>query len=207
MEDVDIDLLNRKLNKIHEILQELISRSPAPVISSSTAIPIFKWWQIVPLLQHPLSQPIELALLYIKENIKDPHELRELLYNPCRGSLPSSKKKGQTTANSPLIPYLLHLSGFPILLEGYTDECNRTMYEEAVRTLRDMWQKQRKRNFPGMTVARTGGAGATCHEIDCQWFKEQYGGLDKVTIADIVKLIQSGNPPPLMESSSSSENN
>ena len=203
-EEVEEDLLNQKLDMIYEALQEIIQRLPPSPSSSSTFLTP-KWWQILP-LHHPLSQTIELALMNIKAKIADPEELRKLLYNPYRGSLPSNKKKCQTTAHSPLIPFLLHRAGFPILLTGYTDECSQIMYEEAVSTLRTMWKKQRKRYFPGLPP-RTGGAGATCHEIDCQWFQKHYGGLEKVNFSQIMGLILNRTLPALQEPPSSNDPN
>ena len=192
VEEDDTDHLNQKLDMIYEALQEIIQRLHSPSSSSTFLTP--KWWQILPLL-HPLSQIIELALMNIKAQITDPEELLKLLYNPYRGSLPSNKKKCQTTAHSPLIPFLLHRAGFPILLTGYTDECSQVMYEEAVSTLRAMWKKQRKRHFPELAPPRTGGADATCHENDCQWFQKHYGGLEKVNFSQIIALILNRTSP------------
>ena len=181
----NIDLLDRKLNHLYSLLRDVHQHTSAPSV--------FEWWQSTP-DSHPLLRPIQNTLHYIKKEITDPDQLQSLLYNPCRGSVSSTKKKCQTTAHSPLIPYLLYQAGFPILLDGYTDECNRHMYEEAVTTLRMFWKTQRKKMFPGLTFSRTGGAGATCHVSDCQWFQQHYNGLDKVSLPQIILLVHLGTP-------------
>ena len=186
-----VDLLHKKLNFMYPFLRDIRDSLPSPPSS------IVDWWQITS-TAHPLFQPVEKTLQYIKQEMTDPQQLHELLYNPCRGSLPTPKKKCQSTAHAPLIPFLLHQADFPLLLDGYTLECSREMYLEAVITVRTFWKTQRKKMFPRIALNRTGGAGATCHVADCQWFQTHYGGLENVSLSQVIDLILLRMPPPLL---------
>src|SRR3989338_4805131 len=110
---VKVDLLDRKINVLHSLLKDIKSRLPPPSTLTSD------WWQTTP-STHPLFRVIDQTLQHIKTTITYPQQLQDILYNPCRSSIPTTKKKQQTTAHSPLIPYLLQQAGFPILLNGYT---------------------------------------------------------------------------------------
>src|SRR3989338_3891193 len=183
-----IDGLDLQLKELTKLVESIVFIMTGSAPNENAYLSTSKWWHLTG-KSHPLSQVIKNTLERIKKEVSNLDHLQKLLYNPCRGSISTTKEKHRATASSPLIPYLLYQAGFPILLDDYTDKCSHEMYEDAVSTLRAIWKTQRKKMFPKISFPRTGGAGTTCYMRDCRWFQQHYEGLDRVTLSDIIQLI------------------